>query len=228
MKYYSASCIAKYTGYNKYADPRKEIEQLINPSINLNEIQNKIKELAINNPGSNIRNIQEVDNLNNINIAELSAVINEDPQLVQQSVNCLYGSCNENNVIQLVKEKYGHDIVENNDKCYSSVIDDCFKICGRIDGFIYIDGEKYLVEIKCRKNRIFNVMPIYEKVQILLYTKLCECNKVIYIQNHGKDISLEVFNNFEDNRLYNEVLKRMKAVNACVQGECIDELCYWI
>ena len=250
MRYYSASLISKYTGYNKYVNPKKEILELINPDPNkdLNLIQLKLTTLL--NSESNQRDItmpttveslnkfSEQNNENEVSdISLLSDIIGVDPSYVQSSLNCFYGSSNEINVINLIKEKYGYDIVENNNKCYSMFIknniennienNQGIKICGRIDGFTYVNGEKYLVEIKSRKNRLFSMMPIYEKVQILLYTKLCDCNKVIYIQNHGTQLSLEIFNNFTDDKLYNEVIQRLKIVDKCVNGENIDELCYW-
>ena len=223
--FYSVSLIAKYLGYNKYVNAKDEILRLItpDPEYDLNVIQNKISELSIQN-----KDIIIPTNIENLNQTEIiSEILKIETNLIQSALNCSYGSYNECNVINLIKEKYGYDVVENNSKCYSMVIED-IKICGRIDGFIYINGEKYLVEIKSRKNRLFKYMPIYEKVQILLYTKLCGCNKVIYIQNHGSNLSLEIFNNFEDKKLYDEIIKRLQLVDRCVKGEDINTLCYWI
>lgn len=237
-RYYSASLVSKYTGYNKYVDSKSEILKLINPDPNkdLNLIQAKLISLLSSDNELNLKdlnmptNIESLDQFNNLdNITNLSEIIGADKNDIQSSLNCFYGSSNEINVIDLIKEKYGYDVVENNNKCYSMFLegDSGTKICGRIDGFIYINDEKYLVEIKSRKNRIFNMMPIYEKVQILLYTKLCDCNKVIYVQNYGTQLSLEIYNNFNDDKLYNEVMKRLKIVDKCVNGENPDELCYW-
>jgi len=248
-RYYSASLVAKYTGYNKYVDSKKEILGLIkpNPNKDLNLIQAKLALLLstpdqLNDTELNLKdlsiptNIESLEKFNNSdNISHLSGIIGADQNDIQSSLNCFYGSSNEINVIDLIKEKYGYDVVENNNKCYSMFLDgnSGSKICGRIDGYIHINGEKYLVEIKSRKNRLFTMMPIYEKVQILLYTKLCDCNKVIYVQNYGTQLSLEIFDNFNDDKLYNEVIKRLKLVDQFVNignntdEYKIDELCYW-
>lgn len=228
MSYYSASLVAKYTGYNKYVDSKKEILELINPNpdLNLNSIQLKLATLELSKNVVLPSNAKDLNKIDESSLVELSNAIGADTNKIQSALNCFYGSSNEHNVIDMIKSKYGYDVVENNNKCYSMVIGNV-KICGRIDGFVYLNGEKYLVEIKSRKNRIFKQMPIYEKVQILLYTKLCDCTKVMYIQNHKKELSLEVFENFVDEELYSEVIKRLQIVHRCIQGENPDELCYW-
>ena len=54
------------------------------------------------------------------------------------------------------------------------------KIYGKVHGFIYINGEKYIVFIVQHEEGL-KYMPIADQIQLLLHTKLYECNKVIYI-----------------------------------------------
>lgn len=188
-----------------------------NKEINLQNLY----EPQIEPPGNKVESDESIiENL----ILNLAKQMDKDTLI--GALNCNYGSNNEENVIDKIKEKYGYDVIENNAKCYTKVIDD-IKICGRVDGFIIIDGVRYLVEIKSRKNRIFKNMPSYEKVQILLYTKLCECDKVIYIQNHGDKLDLQIFEDFKDEKMFKEIMRRLKCVKKCINGEPIKEVCYW-
>ena len=54
-------------------------------------------------------------------------------------------------------------------------------------GFTVINEEKYIVEIKNRKNYIFDKIPIYEKIQIYFYMKSCNISKAIHIQNKDEE-----------------------------------------
>lgn len=148
-----------------------------------------------------------------------------DQNELMDLLNFNYGCNNEKTVIEKIKDKYGYDVIDNNSECYMMEVDG-IKICGRIDGYIIINDVKYLVEIKSRKNRIFKQMPIYEKVQILLYTKLCKCNKVIYIQNYGDELDLKFFENFVYENLYEEVIRRLKRVHECIKENKINEIVF--
>ena len=59
-----------------------------------------------------------------------------------------------------------------------------YKICGKVDGFCKKDNIEYIFEIKNRKNKIFTDIPIYEQIQLLIYTKILNNNNVIFVQNH--------------------------------------------
>jgi len=211
--------------------------ELVSPTLENSmdsKLENNLDSKLENNMDSKLENNSDVSKDIKVDIGvdiELERVMNSlseqvDTNSLLSALNCNYGSNNEYNVINKIKEKYGYEVIENNAKCYTSVIDG-IKICGRVDGFIIKDGERYLVEIKSRKNRIFKTMPAYEKVQILLYTQLCECNKVIYIQNHGDDLDLKIFEKFEDDKMLKEIIRRLKCVKKCIEGEQIKDVCYW-
>ena len=63
-----------------------------------------------------------------------------------------------------------------------------YKICGKVDGFCKKDNIEYIFEIKNRKNKIFTDIPIYEKIQLLIYTKLLNNNNIIFVQNIDNNI----------------------------------------
>lgn len=231
MEYYNVSSVPKIIGYNNYVDTSEEIFNLYDTSISKPKIE---IDLPINNANelsqitSNI--LDKMDKIDD-NIDE----INKMRTYIIQSLNCKYGNDNEKNVINMIKEKYGYEVHDNNKKCYSKIINN-IKICGRVDGFIYIDDVKYILEIKSRKNRIFKNMPIYEKVQIILYTKLCECNNVIYCQNYNNELTFEIMPNFEDNNLYENIISRLKNVHDYIEYRKVNEnsdleleqFCPWI
>jgi hypothetical protein len=88
---------------------------------------------------------------------------------------------------------------------------------------MYIDNELYLVEIKNRKNRIFNFIPLYEKIQILLYSKACNINKCIFIQKYNEQIKETLITEF-DELLYSEIIDRLNHITNFINILYTDEI----
>ena len=88
-----------------------------------------------------------------------------------------------------MKKKNQTKIKFNNSKLYKMKLFtfDIYEIyiCGKIDGII--DDE--LIEIKNRRNRLFEFIPIYEQIQIEIYFRLANLNKGKLIQNYNDTTS---------------------------------------
>ena len=171
----------------------KEIKKIINTDLkdtdSLQQNSNKIKKI-INN--SNITNEQKQKISNNIN----------------GKINCNYGNNTEKKAIEIYERKTLHKIYDNNILCYTKHYDN-FLICGKTDGFIDIDNKTYINEIKNRKNRLFDFIPIYEKIQLLSYTKLCDNTNIVFTQNYRDTQKTEYFKDYIDEKLWNDVLNKL-------------------
>lgn len=64
--------------------------------------------------------------------------------------------------------------------------------------------------MKNRKKQIFNYIPKYEQIQLLVYTKLCKCNNIIFTQCINDEIKEEILENYEDEKLWNEIIRKLK------------------
>jgi hypothetical protein len=84
-----------------------------------------------------------------------------------------------------------------------------YKICGKVDGFCKKDNIEYIFEIKNRKNKIFTEIPIYEKIQLLIYTKLLNNNNIIFVQNIDDNIKIDYLKNYNNSTLLNEILTKL-------------------
>lgn len=57
-------------------------------------------------------------------------------------------------------------------------------LCGRCDGITVIDGETFIVEIKNRMHKLFNVVKEYELVQVYAYMYLLNISKAKLIERY--------------------------------------------
>lgn len=178
-------------------DIKSEDKEIINEVIN-NNIQNN-KELLENSDKLN-----EVINNTNLSNSQKEVLTNK----LNSKINCKYGSNTEDVAIKQYEEKTNETVYENNLKCYIKNFDK-FKICGKIDGLIDKNGITYIIEIKNRKNQIFSFIPIYEKIQLLSYTKLLDNNNIIFTQCKDKEQKVEILNNYTDEDLWNEIMFRL-------------------
>lgn len=118
--------------------------------------------------------LKKVDNLNDIQKAEISKSINN-------VTNTKFGIKNENDVATLYNKLTGMTIIKDNK--YHSVelarckvlygegggknIDMCFLLGGKIDGIC--NENKCIIEIKNRIHKLFYKLRDYEKVQLMCY-----------------------------------------------------------
>ena len=99
---------------------------------------------------------------------------------VHASVNKARGAAREPEALRLFEQHSGATVRDRNDRFYMANLGSPQEPCwlgGRVDG---VCGDR-VVEVKCRRNRFFNFLPEYEKVQIHAYMHLTgkpECELV--------------------------------------------------
>lgn len=146
-------------------------------------------------------------------------VINKKHNRVKDNVSSFvvkrYGTVNELSAIQLYEKENNCKIYGNNAKLYKQQINN-FSICGKVDGFVKIGEEEYLIEVKNRQNRFFRDIPIYEKVQIMIYMFLTGTKKAIHIQKYNGSIKHEIFDTI-DHIIWNNVIERLGIITNFIE-----------
>lgn len=184
------------------------INQVINDSTEENKesIQNILNN-DITNTKNLLKNTNDINNLINdlnYNTQEKNKIKKE----LERNINCNYGLNTENNGIKRYENLTNLKVYNTNTELY--VLDMMFyKICGKVDGFCKKDNIEYIFEIKNRKNKIFNEIPIYEKIQLLMYTKLLNNNNIIFVQNIDDNMKIEYLKDYNNNLLLNEILNKL-------------------
>lgn len=178
---------------------------------NLNiEDKKNVNTILSTNLLNNTELIEQSNNLisiiekSDISSIQKNKIINE----VNSKINCNYGSNTEQKAIQKYEKETNNKVYANNDKCYTAYYEN-FLICGKIDGLIDQDGKTYINEIKNRRNHIYDSIPIYEKVQLLSYTKLLMNTNIIFTQCKDDDTHTEVFENYQDEEMWNTIIYRL-------------------
>ena len=133
--------------------------------------------LIQNDIESNIKKVMKNKNVNDIN------------KYVEGHINKTRGIKNEKNIINKYEKKNNTNIKDNNSKLYKmklfSLEEHNIYICGKIDG---IENNE-LIEIKNRRNRLFEFIPLYEQVQIEVYFRLTCLQTGKLIQNYNDTTS---------------------------------------
>lgn len=160
---------------------------------------NKRKE-AVKNELKDIKeNVEKLDNVK---------------KLVNNVKNCEYGTNTEQKARFDFEKNYMMKVLKNsNYKIFVKELvfdkNKCFRISGMVDGIIEHENKKYILEIKNRKNRIFNKIPLYEHIQLLIYSKLLNINNIIFLQKHNDKQKTDFILDFNDDELYNTIMKRL-------------------
>ena len=128
---------------------------------------------------------------------------------LNSKVNCSYGTNSENNAITLYEKTTNLKIYNNNAKLFSYKYEN-FAICGKTDGFVDIGDKTYIFETKNRKNRIFSLIPIYEKIQLLCYTVICNNKNIVFTQCINDKIDITILDNYSDDTIWNDVLQKLE------------------
>jgi hypothetical protein len=132
---------------------------------------------------------------------------------IKSKLNCSYGINNEDNANKLFTKLTNNKIYESNDKLLKKEYNG-FCICGKIDGKTIVENKEYVVEIKNRKSKFFNVIPKYETVQLILYTKLCDNNNICFIQKLANEIQIKYVHDLDpDNKIYNDIVQKLEMYN---------------
>jgi hypothetical protein len=171
----------------------------------LSNISNEDKK-TINNILKNSSKSTADINRNNIKISKIIKTI-EDTKIsktiknkikneLSSKINTKYGQYNENVGIVKYQSITGNNVYNSNTQLYVIKQNIEFEtlnyfICGKTDGFVDINDECHIFEIKNRKNKIFMEIPIYETIQILLYSYILNIQNVIFVQNFNDQIKID-------------------------------------
>lgn len=99
----------------------------------------------------------------------------------------------EKSTIEIFESKKNVVVNNKNDKIYTTFINKPYNkliihnviLNGAVDGIV---NDEYIVEIKNRQKRFFDEIPIYEKIQIIVYMKLVKLYKCYHVQRFKNDI----------------------------------------
>ena len=111
---------------------------------------------------------------------------------VEATVNKRRGTRNEHPAIDMYERQTNTKVAGNNARFYmcnvGSVSHPCY-IGGYVDG---LRGDR-VIEVKCRRNRLFNWLPAYEKVQITAYMHVAGKPKCDLVQKFGAALDIKTY-----------------------------------
>ena len=184
------------------------VNKVINDSSDINK--EKLKEILFDNVVSTNDLITKTKDINELiddldyNKLEKGKIKKE----IQHNINCNYGINTELPGISRFEELTFLKVYNNNAKLF--VLDmNYYKICGKADGFCKKDDKEYIFEMKNRKFKLFETIPIYETIQLVMYTKLCNMNNIIFVQNMDDNMKIDYLDNYNNEELYNEIMTKL-------------------
>jgi len=129
---------------------------------------------------------------------------------VQAVVNKQRGTRNESPAIALYEKETGDTVTGNNSKFYLCNIGSAEAPChigGYVDGLV---NDSKIVEVKCRRNRFFKWLPVYEKIQIMSYMHVVGRTRCDWVQYYNGQIRIDT-HEFDEDYWYlvrKEILKK--------------------
>ena len=214
MNWISVSDIAILTGNNKYQTNAATIKkyknkyssqpELIKPDdpTHVEIIQDKIEKLipnlteniSISNSNEIVEQIintpQFIEEVGDISVSKIKAV-------VQSHVYKSHGKKYEDHVYDWLKNESGldgefSDLQKGQGKNIGFIDDIRWRIYGKVDGlYVCRSGTKYVLEIKNRQNRLFDSVPIYEKIQVQAYMYIFNIKYAIVVQHYNNQYKLD-------------------------------------
>lgn len=152
-------------------------------------------------------------------ITEIKAQVSKVELQNKEAINRHYegsakqtlGIQHEVTALDLYHKKTGRKVVENNEqifeKKYKTAQGRVFKITGKVDGFVKVDGKKQLVEVKNRINKLFKMIPEYEKLQMNYYFVLTDTTIGELVEKYNTEISIHKYE-FNKN-IYEDSLRQL-------------------
>jgi len=112
---------------------------------------------------------------------------------VKAVVNKRRGTKNEDKGIKAYEKAMGQKTFGHNSKFYKTnigTVDEPCWIGGRVDGLTH----DKVIEVKCRRNRLFKWLPAYEKVQTQAYMHLTNRKKCDLVQKYNGQTKTTTYN----------------------------------
>lgn len=113
-------------------------------------------------------------------------------QCVQSVVNKRRGTRNEAKGIKAYEKKVEETTYDHNSQFYKANIGTAGNPCwigGRVDGLT----DTKVIEVKCRRNRLFRWLPAYERLQICAYMYLTNRKECDLVQRYGNQTSTTTY-----------------------------------
>lgn len=155
----------------------------------------------------NIENINKNDKNNKKYIKKYEEMVN----------NFENGIFYESKAIEIYQAMKNVSVKDNNKKSYVLFINNNYgrllyytpRILGYIDGIVEDKNDKYIVEIKNRQNKIFDYIPDYELIQIIIYMKITGIYKCNHIEKFKKEIRIKTihFDEKKWNKIEEDIVK---------------------
>jgi len=170
---------------------KKKIEKTKDKDIaNLSQnVLNNVTKQSINTKKTNESRLIQNEIESNIKKVMKNKDTTNITKYVEGHINKNRGIKNEQTIINSYEKKNNITIKENNSKLYKmklfSLENNSIYICGKIDGI----EDNQLIEIKNRRNRLFEFIPLYEQIQIEIYFRLTSLETGKLIQNYNDTTS---------------------------------------
>ena len=189
----------------------EEIKSILNSPI-ADEDKTTIITATIKNSDLEIKNFTVENVMGHLKKAELK----EKQQILgyyQSQARTTLGTCEESTVEDMYFDRTGRLINENNTKTlvkkYRTAKNIKFVVKGRIDGLVIdYEGQKpflRLIEIKNRSNRLFGVIPQYEKMQINFYLRMLGLEHGELVERFKNDMNILEYE--YDSEIYDSTLR---------------------
>lgn len=135
-------------------------------------------------------------------------------EIINKLSKTVYGNFNEKTVIDRLLDEHNIEVTENNKEFFSLKYDD-FYVKGKVDGFTYINKEKYLVEIKSRIGSFKEKIPFYELIQVTVLMKLTNTKKCLFVQSLRNFIKTKTID--FDEKLYEKIISKLHEITPLIK-----------
>jgi succinate dehydrogenase flavin-adding protein (antitoxin of CptAB toxin-antitoxin module) len=137
--------------------------------------------------------------------------IKDIKEFINTNINTKRGIKNEDVIIQNYNKIHNTLITDNNEKLFIYPLIEInknnvlykFNISAKIDGI----NNGMLIEIKNRRNKLFDKIPEYEKVQLEIYLRILQLPIGKLVENHNNDIKEHIYNS--NDKLWTYILDKL-------------------
>lgn len=191
---------------NTYPVKQNELERCENET-DLNLLhQNIIKEISRESVKANTNTeSQKIENKLIENIPEVSR------KCIKTEINTKRGIVYENKNLNNYEKNNNKSVSSRNSKIYYLKIftaeNFILRISGKVDGIEGQGDNQVLIETKNRRNRLFDCIPEYEKVQMCIYMKMTGIKISKLLQYYDEQESIEEY--YFDDDLWNEIKEKI-------------------
>jgi hypothetical protein len=132
-------------------------------------------------------------------------------EFITTDINTKRGIKNEDKIINKYNKRHKTTVTDNNSQFYKYPLFEITKdevtykffISAKIDGL----HDDILIEVKNRRNRLFNKIPEYELVQMEIYLRILKLDTAKLVQNFNDKTSEHIYN--KDDNLWNFIIDNL-------------------